>query len=378
MALLVLSTPSVEMEEAVGGGEEGSRSHDHDVMLSMGDAARPSITVAFPLDGEAFEEGHDGFFEVLVSGLEGTAMGNEATGRLLLHLELDGARIAEASMDQLIARGGVVSAELRGLSAGVRVLSALFAGDDVSRRSVRIRVGSGGEQGLTIGGAGGGQAKGIRDAGKNVWGGKGIPLPLVVVPPGDVEGWADGWAIRIVSPAKNSVLRAQDEDHGALLNIEVEAVASECGDGGDAYLLVAVDGVQVMASGGCKAAVQIEGLRLGTHIVTASLHAKGGEQILGGQGCGSCVSPFKVDVRVWDEAEMRPRDEVGRGEGDALLDLDLSGVFTWSGVMDAYADFHSRALKAPPGTVALYIYTPRDCGMGNRMIDLASSYLAAR
>jgi hypothetical protein len=60
-----------------------------------------------------------------------------------------------------------------------------------------------------------------------------------------------------------------------------------------------------------------------------------------------------------------------------MLRMNLDGVYVWEELGAAYREFHRLALRRPPGTVAVYVYTPRDCGWGNRLIDLASAYQIA-
>ena len=365
--------------------------------------ARPAITIAFPPEGDRLQEDQVGVFEVFVS--ESGAL-PEGWG---LHLQLDGERIAEFSKEELIASGGIASTELIEMEPGAHALGALFASedakDDTSRRGVGILVEPGLDDAERSGGGhinGNGNGDDIADDVSWEQLVRGV-VPAAVTPPGDIEGglgdgdWSGGMSMRIVSPAPNSVVRAASDDDSVFLRIRVEADGPHCGPPGEAgstggaYIRVALDGEHTVASGGCLATVLVRDLNLGDHWVTATLHGKNGEQIIGGRGCGAaCVSPFRVDVRVWDEADMRvlgpgdagdqddvDADTAGTG-GKGPPNLDLSGVYSWKGVMDAYSEFHAAALKAPPGSVGLYVYTPRDCGMGNRMIDLATSYLAAR
>jgi len=64
-----------------------------------------------------------------------------------------------------------------------------------------------------------------------------------------------------------------------------------------------------------------------------------------------------------------------RGHVGAEPRLDLDSVYTWQGLVGAYREFHAAAISGPADAGApLYIYTPRDCGWGNRLIDLASAY----
>jgi hypothetical protein len=401
-----------------GGGGEGARievgagAGGVNALLPRGSEegqARPAITIAFPPEGDRLQGGQVGVFEVFVS--ESGSL-PEGWG---LHLQLDGERIAEFSKEELAASGGIASTELIEMEPGAHALGALFASDDAkddtSRRGVGILVEPGMDDDAER--SRGGHFNGNSNDNGNDNGNdndnaddvsweqlvKGV-VPAAVTPPGDIEGelggedLSGGMSIRIASPAPNSVLRAANDDDSALLRIRVEANGPHCappgeaGSGGGAYIRVALDGEHSLASAGCLAAVLVSDLKLGFHWVEVSLHDKSGEQILGGRGCGAaCVSPFRVDARVWDEGDMRlfkrgdavQQDQVDAGAGGkGPPNLDLSGVYSWKGVMDAYSEFHAAALKATPGSVGLYVYTPRDCGMGNRMIDLATSYLAAR
>eukprot|EP00961_Rhodomonas_salina_P013843 185364-Rhodomonas_salina.1 len=75
------------------------------------------------------------------------------------------------------------------------------------------------------------------------------------------------------------------------------------------------------------------------------------------------------------QPDAPPSAAAGAGGGARL---ELGEAFSWEDVREAYARFHAAALAGAPGSVGLYVYTPRDCGWGNRLIDLASAYQVAR
>jgi len=221
-------------------------------------------------------------------------------------------------------------------------------------------------------------------------------------------------SVTIVSPVVSQVFEYVEEvggSWGALVNVAVRVDNFDVGPGGGT-VVVCLNDRSIFRSSQATVDLKIGGLGLGSHVVTVSLFDAKGHLVRGpplkedGHGsvlgmypdtdAADCYSAFKVDRRVWgslaNDTEALYRGEYAPRIFDVNCDapgslppaasppvrMNLQGVYVWEELASAYRDFHRAALRGPPGRVPLYVYTPRDCGWGNRLIDLASAYQVPR
>jgi hypothetical protein len=222
-----------------------------------------------------------------------------------------------------------------------------------------------------------------------------------------------GAFVHIVSPVVSQVYAYVEEaggSWGALVNVVVKVHNFDVAPGAGT-VVVCLNDQPLLRSSHDTVELKIGGLGLGSHVVTATLVDADGHLVRGpplkedGQSsvlgmypetdAPDCYSAFKVDRRVWrslaGDAEALYRGiyspRVFDWGQDALISqpratsepvhLDLDGVYVWEELVSAYREFHRAALRGAPGAVPVYVYTPRDCGWGNRLIDLASAYQVA-
>eukprot|EP00960_Hanusia_phi_P066549 766421-Hanusia_phi.AAC.8 len=210
--------------------------------------------------------------------------------------------------------------------------------------------------------------------------------------------------VRIVEPQVNHVYRYDSHEGGAVAEIFVQVLNFPMGPEQGSVVL-SLNEVEFHRGTQSRIKMSIGGLSVGTFVLSVSLFDAQGNLVRGRSptkrhyeqdtDAADCYAPFKVDRQVWEGVE---RDSEALYEGryrsrlfpspqnndslqfcanvaDNSISINLDRVYVFEDLVEAYREFHNRALCSKPGSVPLYVYTPRDCGWGNRLIDLASAYM---
>ena len=329
----------------------------------------------------------DGILTVIVEGLGAGEHGLVADG------EIASGQVSSASVSFFVLAPGVAHQD--GYDDGMDARSALESSRDqeLPRSAPEGACFAGGRGAACLGGGGGGGYGGLKR-----W----------------REAAMGGAFVKIKSPQVSEVFQA-DEDgvSGATVSVEVEVTNFEMGSEAGT-MVVCLNDKPVYRAAAPEVGFKIGGLGLGSHVLTVSLFTADGQLVRGPRvaadgssieatqrtfmypdvDAADCYAAFKVDCLVWP-AVTSDSDALYRGAytprpfpqplpGPSSLNgaetevrMDLGGVYVWEELAAAYREFHAAAVRSPPGSVGLYVYTPRDCGWGNRLIDLASAYQIA-